>query len=167
MSLHSYVLRKLVQVQLYDDLNPVTRPQRLPLSTIRPDAQTLFSVLARHGHDSDVTARRAYEAGMHTLFPRDRPAYAVPDNWTSQLDVALSRLDQAAPVVKEQLLDALLRTVTHDQQLTIGEAELLRAVCATLHCPLPPLVAGPTGNSAVGDDEGEAVGVVPVNQDTH
>jgi hypothetical protein len=23
----------------------------------------------------------------------------------------------------------------------MGEAELLRAVCASLHCPLPPLVA--------------------------
>jgi Zn-dependent protease with chaperone function len=161
MSLHSYVLRKLVQVQLYDDLNPVTRPQRLPLSAIQQDAQTLFSVLARHGHDTDVAARRAYEAGMHALFPRDRPAYAVADNWTSRLDVALSRLDQAAPVVKEQLLDALLRTVTHDQQLTIGEAELLRAVCATLHCPLPPLVAGPTDENAIG----EAAGAVRVNQD--
>ena len=25
--------------------------------------------------------------------------------------------------------------------LTLGEAELLRAVCATVHCPLPPLVS--------------------------
>jgi hypothetical protein len=35
----------------------------------------------------------------------------------------------------------MLKTVTHDRKLTIGEAELFRAVCATLHCPLPPLVA--------------------------
>jgi hypothetical protein len=25
--------------------------------------------------------------------------------------------------------------------VTLGEAELLRVVCASLHCPLPPLVA--------------------------
>ena len=42
---------------------------------------------------------------------------------------------------KEQLVEAMVATVTHDQQLTIGEAELLRAVCASVHCPLPPLVA--------------------------
>ena len=56
------------------------------------------------------------------------------------LDLALSRLDPVAPVVKEQLVEAMVKTVKHDQQLTLGEAELLRAVCATLHCPLPPLV---------------------------
>jgi hypothetical protein len=35
----------------------------------------------------------------------------------------------------------MVAPVTLDQQLTIGEAELLRAVCASVHCPLPPLVA--------------------------
>ena len=44
-------------------------------------------------------------------------------------------------VTKEQLVEAMVATVTHDQQLTLGEAELLRAVCASLHCPLPPLLA--------------------------
>jgi hypothetical protein len=46
--------------------------------------------------------------------------------------------------MKEQLVEALVKTVTHDQQLTLGESELLRAVCATLHCPLPPLVSAAT-----------------------
>jgi hypothetical protein len=55
--------------------------------------------------------------------------------------MALSRLDQLVPLAKEQLVEAMVATVTHDQQLTMGEAELLRAVCAGLHCPLPPLVA--------------------------
>ncbi len=45
------------------------------------------------------------------------------------------------PIAKEQLVEAMVATVTHDQQLTMGEAELLRAVCASVHCPLPPLVA--------------------------
>jgi hypothetical protein len=34
-----------------------------------------------------------------------------------------------------------MKTVTHDQQLNVGEAELVRVVCGSLHCPLPPLVA--------------------------
>ena len=57
------------------------------------------------------------------------------------VEAPLSRLDQLAPVAKELLVEAMVATVTHDQQLTIGEAELLRAVCASVHCPLPPLVA--------------------------
>ena len=141
VSLHSYVLRKLAQMHLRDDLNPRVRPSRLTLQAVQQDAQVLFSVLAQHGHADETSARRAYEAGMHRLFPRARPAYGLPGPWPQALDLALSRLDQLAPIGKEQLVEAMVATVTHDQQLTMGEAELLRAVCASLHCPLPPLVA--------------------------
>jgi len=140
MSLHSYVLRKLAQVHLRDDLDPRRRMGRLTLNGVAADLQVLFSVLARHGHENENDARRAYEAGMHYLLPRERPAYAVPADWPQQLDVALSRLDQLVPAAREQLIEALVKTIAHDQRLTIGEAELLRAVCAALHCPLPPLM---------------------------
>jgi Zn-dependent protease with chaperone function len=141
VSLQSYVLRKLAQVQLRDDLNPAARVRQLPLNVVQKDVQVLFSVLAQHGHQDEVAARRAYEVGVHHLLPRARPAFVASENWAQPLDLALSRLDQLAPVAKEQLVEAMVKTVTHDQQLTLGESELLRAFCATLHCPLPPLVA--------------------------
>lgn len=140
MSLQSYVLRKLAQVQLRDDLNPAARTRTLPLNVVQKDIQVLFSVLAQHGHADAASARRAYEAGVHHLLPRERPSFAASENWTQSLDLALSRLDRLAPVMKEHLVEAMVKTVTHDQKLTLGEAELLRTVCATLHCPLPPLV---------------------------
>jgi hypothetical protein len=36
------------------------------------------------------------------------------------------------------LVEALEATVEADGKLTLEEAELLRAICASLHCPLPP-----------------------------
>jgi hypothetical protein len=30
--------------------------------------------------------------------------------------------------------------VNYDGRVTIGEAELVRAICAALHCPLPPML---------------------------
>lgn len=143
VSLQSYVLRKLAQVHLNDDLNPVARTRQLPLSAVQKDIQVLFSVLAQHGHADAAESRRAYEAGVHHLLPRQRPAFVNLAHWAQPLDLALSRLDQLAPIMKEQLVEALVKTVTHDQKLTLGEAELLRAVCATVHCPLPPLVTAP------------------------
>jgi Zn-dependent protease with chaperone function len=140
-SLQAYSLRKLAQVHLRDDLEARTRIGRVSLNAVTSELQTLFSVLALHGATSETDARRAYEAGMHTLLPRERPSFAVVANWQAPLDIALSRLDQLAPVAKEQLVEALAKTVTHDQQMTVGESELLRVVCATLHCPLPPLFA--------------------------
>lgn len=141
MSLQSYVLRKLAQVHLRDELSPSERTRRLTLDVVQKDIQVLFSVLAQHGQADETIARRAYEAGVHHLLPRARPEFVASANWAQPLDLALSRLDQLAPIVKEQLVEAMVKTVTHDQQLTLGESELLRTVCATLHCPLPPLVS--------------------------
>lgn len=138
ISLQSYVLRRLAQVHLRDDLEPRARPRQLPLNVVAAELQTLFSVLAQHGHQDEPSARRAYEAGMHALLPRERPAFSLPQNWTARLDVAMSRLDRLVPAAKEQLIAALVRTIAHDRQVTVGETELLRAVCASLHCPLPP-----------------------------
>jgi Zn-dependent protease with chaperone function len=144
VSLQNYVLRKLAQVHLNDDLNPVARTRQLPLSSVQKDIQVLFSGLAQHGHADAAASRRAYEAGVHHLLPRQRPSFVSLAHWAQPLDLALSRLDQLAPIMKEQLVEALVKTVTHDQKLTLGEAELLRAVCATVHCPLPPLVSAGT-----------------------
>jgi hypothetical protein len=143
VSLQNYVLRKLAHVQLTDEMAPTARVRVLPLNVVQKDIQVVFSVLAQHGNADATAARRAYEAGVHHLLPRARPSFVNLAHWAQPLDLALSRLDQLAPIMKEQLVEALVKTVTHDQRLTLAEAELLRAVCATVHCPLPPLV-GPT-----------------------
>ncbi len=140
LSLRSFALRKLAQVQLRDSIEPHGSARSLALDVVQQDVHVLFSVLAREGHHSEEESRRAYEAGMHHVYPRDRPAYAPPADWVAALDVALSRLDRLVPAAKEQLIEAMTKTVTHDKKLTLGEAELLRVVCASLHCPIPPLV---------------------------
>lgn len=147
MSLNGYVLRKLAQVHLRDDLERPSRLRELALDAVHGELQVLFSVLAAHGHADPAQARRAYEAGMHHLLPRERPGYAVPENWPALLDAALDRLDRLMPPAKEQLVEALVKTVAHDERLAIAEAELLRAVCAPLHCPLPPLVGAHTAQA--------------------
>ena len=141
-SVSRYALRKLVQVNLRDELDPAARLRILPLSAVVHDVQLVLSVLAQHGCQDEAAARRAYEIGAHHLYPRERPAYAAPAHWQAPLDSALSRLDRLAPLAKEQLVEALEKTILHDEQATIGEVELLRTVCASLHCPLPPLLGG-------------------------
>jgi Zn-dependent protease with chaperone function len=140
-SISRYALRKLVQVNLRDELEPAARLGALPLSGVASEVQVVLSVLAQQGCGDEAAARRAYEIGAHHLYPRVRPAYAAPAQWQGPLDSALSRLDRLAPLAKEQLIEALEKTILHDSQATIGEVELLRTVCASLHCPLPPLLA--------------------------
>lgn len=141
MSLAAYAVRKLAQVQLRDEMTPVTRPGQLTLSAVRGELRTLFSVLAREGHADESTAGAAFEAGMRALGVPTNTTLELESNWSTRLDAALNRLDLLQPAAKQLLIEALVRTITHDQQLAVNEAELLRAVCASLHCPLPPLIA--------------------------
>ncbi len=141
VSLHAYALAKLARVQLRDELDPRARTRRLTLDAVRDELQILFSVLSGQGHDDTTAARHAYEIGMHHLLPRDRPPYGIPARWPAKLDAALGKLDDLQPAAKEQLVEALVKTISNDLKLTIAEYELLRAVCGALHCPLPPLLA--------------------------
>jgi hypothetical protein len=60
--------------------------------------------------------------------------------WSAALDRALYCLDRLAPSDKGLVVTGLAATVGADGIVTLNEAELLRAICASLHCPLPPLV---------------------------
>jgi Zn-dependent protease with chaperone function len=139
VSIHAYALRKLAQVHLRDELQPGTRAFHVSIAGVAEDLQALFSVLALSGSEDETEARRAYETGMAQLLPMRRPPFQRLADWQPRLDVALNRIDRLAPAGKEMLVQALVRTISHDLRMTIAESELLRAVCATVHCPLPPL----------------------------
>ena len=141
VSIYAYALRKLAQVQLRDELEPGTRAFNLSIAAVEDDLQTLFSVLAMSGSEDEAEARRAYEIGMERLLPVHRPPFQRLANWPRRLDLALNRIDRLVPAGKELLVQALVRTISHDLRMTVAESELLRAVCAAVHCPLPPLDA--------------------------
>lgn len=100
----------------------------------------VFAVLARHGTRDTDQARQAYEAGLAPLLPRVRPAYAVIEDWVPLFDHALDELGELRIAAKQLLIEALVRTIAHDASLAPAEAELLRAICAVLECPLPPVL---------------------------
>jgi Zn-dependent protease with chaperone function len=137
LSAFEYALSRLLRVQLYEVLAP--RARRAPvvapkLFSLRAEVQALFSGLAREGGGK---SQAAYDQGVRKLFPMDTPSYLASVSWTV-LDRALIRLDMVAPAVKQELIGALVSTVAYDRLMTNEESELLRAVCGSLHCPLPP-----------------------------
>jgi Zn-dependent protease with chaperone function len=102
----------------------------------------LLRVLADYGHDDEAKQRAAFKAGVGSL-----------GDWAKEFEFASDRmrtvpvLDRGLDVLlglnsrgKESLLRAISATASHDGKLTIAEAELIRAVCATLDCPLPPIL---------------------------
>jgi hypothetical protein len=63
LSLHAYVLAKLAEFQLQDELDPANRARRMTLEEASDSLCVLFSVLARHGHEHEADARRATAGG--------------------------------------------------------------------------------------------------------
>jgi hypothetical protein len=58
----------------------------------------------------------------------------------ADFDAALRTLDRSAPGTKRRIVAACAACLQAKEQVTVREAELLRAICDTLDCPLPPLI---------------------------
>ncbi len=136
-----YVLTRLMRQMVAEAIRPraAGKPGRDPLKGHLADLAMLFAVVAHFGHADGKQARTAYTEGLRSLAALDWMPYQVPAGWAASLDAALRRLDRLEPASKPAVIEALVRTIWHDGQVTVREAELLRAVCAQLHCPLPPL----------------------------
>ena len=140
--LDEYCLAKLVQVQVIDSLDPSAafRDGRRNLSTCLDELRDLFALVARYGNDDHDAARRAFAAAVQEAVPGQAMAFAWPDAWQAALDDALAKLDRISPPGKELVVRGLTRAISDDGQITLAESELLRVVCAALHCPLPPVL---------------------------
>jgi Zn-dependent protease with chaperone function len=137
-----YCLGRLLDVQVRESLDPARHASfgRRRLSEVRVEVATLLAVLAQAGHDAPAQARRAYLAGLQRVFPREHVDYAPPSQGVLALDGVLGVLDALDPLAKQAVVEGLVATVAFDGQVCVAEAELLRTLCATLHCPLPPML---------------------------
>jgi Zn-dependent protease with chaperone function/uncharacterized tellurite resistance protein B-like protein len=132
-----FSLAKLLETLLNDELDARVPHGTVSLEAAQEEINVLFATLAQLGAQDEHNARIAYEAGMTVVLPMRSPEYTALSDWPRQLSDALPRLEQLQPLAKKRLIDGLVKTITSDEVMTEAEAELLRTVCALLHCPLP------------------------------
>jgi hypothetical protein len=134
-------LTALVRVGLMDELRRSADVGRGTLWNAADSLRTLLSVVAHHGAPADPTTREAaYRAGADAIAGAAAPSFALPPNWAIALDAALMQLAELEPGAKRRVVGAVTAAVAHDGRLRLAEAELLRAICGVLRCPLPPLM---------------------------
>jgi Zn-dependent protease with chaperone function len=109
---------------------------------MRRAALRLLRILAGHGDGDPARREAAFRAGTAKLGrwsegTDDEPATA---DTAAELDRCLDILRHVDLSTRARLIDALSATIRHDRKMTVEEAELMRAVCAGLDCPLPPLI---------------------------
>jgi Zn-dependent protease with chaperone function len=112
------------------------------LEEVQVECLELLTAVARAGSADPAAAQGALEAGLRSL--------GVPQGWrllpadrvdARRLDQVLARLDEAAPELKSRILSACAACALADQQVVPAEGGVLRAVAASLGCPVPPLAA--------------------------
>ncbi len=142
VSLFEYCLDRLLHVQVSESLDPSRHARfgRRKLSDVRSEVSTLLCVVAQSGHDDPTTAQRAYLAGIQRVLPRDHLPYLPRANGVLALDEIWAPLDALDPLAKQALVEAITAAISHDGRVSVAEAELLRTICAVLHCPLPPML---------------------------
>lgn len=142
---YEYCFYRILMSNLGQAIDPSGRrsPVRARRKALQPAAISLLRVLASYGHDSEASSRSAFDAGLAALGPwaRKYDYETDPDGYTvTALDRSLDVLLGLNSKGKESLLQAISATAGHDATLSVGEAELIRAVCATLDYPLPPIL---------------------------
>ena len=142
VQLEEYCLAKLVGIQVIDALDPSKSALsgRTKLTDCKAELAAVLAIVARYGNDDTGEAERAYLLGMHEVLPDAIDVYAPPDDFALALDRALPKLDLLAPAGKELLVRGLTCAIGADGVVAVSEAELLRTICAALHCPLPPML---------------------------
>jgi Zn-dependent protease with chaperone function len=145
IDLYEFCYYRILVSNLGRAISPSTSNKRKATSRepVQKAAIELLRIVAKHGHPDADEQRRAFAAGTTVFgkwgskfaFEADHE-YAVP-----VLDESLETLLALNGDGKKMLLEAITAVVMSDKTLTVAETELIRAVCASLDCPLPPILA--------------------------
>ena len=144
VDLDEYCLTRLLRVYLREAQQPRRAPvdglKKLP--ACRDSVALVCAVMAMEGSADESAARRAWLLAMQQAFPGEALAWSPPPpQWQAALERALDDLDGLLPPAKDMLIQSLLAAIRADGVISAAESELLRVICASLHCPLPAQAA--------------------------
>jgi Zn-dependent protease with chaperone function len=140
VSLFEWALQKTVFHSL-DAVFEETKPSmggRAELKDVLKPMSVLLSIISYSNELEKLSPSQAFKAGQELLglkvelIPKSSIGFEL-------LNDALLELAELKPLKKPALLKACAAIITADGKIAPIEVELLRAVAATIDCPMPPL----------------------------
>lgn len=138
LSIFEFALETIVRHRLAHALDAVPVRHTAGLGDVLDDAVVLLSALAHVGAPTTAEMRAAFGAGLAVL---TRAECGPVASTAKDLDGVLDRIGAAKDEVRARVVEAGVRTVLHDREVTRDEAHLLRAVAIALEAPLPAFLA--------------------------
>ena len=137
VTLSEFVQATLLRQHLREGAGKPIPTQFRKVEEVARDAHLVLSLIA-HASQGDTEAAHAKgEAVLGIELPGPVP---VAELSTARLGEALERLRHLQPFQKPRVLKACVEAAAADGTFRLAEAELVRAVAATLDCPLPPVI---------------------------
>ena len=147
-------LQKMLRRHL--ELSAGLTQEKVRFMRIRPLAHScsiLLSTLAHVGHNVPEKVAEAFQKGGMTLgLPADEVTlFDIAQCDLARLEAALGEVTEAAPGLKNLILNACVQTISADGFIGIKETELVRAIADSWGCAIPlPL------NQTAGSEQAKA-----------
>jgi hypothetical protein len=143
MTPFEFALQKLLTraLALGRDPSKAGAVQYYSFNAVKQEISVVLSALARTSSNAGLDPRAAFAAGAAQikLIEADLMFLAESASGFAALDAALDKLAGASLPIKQRTLMAAAHVVGADGEILVAEAELLRAISATLDVPMPPL----------------------------
>jgi Zn-dependent protease with chaperone function len=136
MTLGEFVLLTLCKRHLGPETRGAPPVKYNGIDAVAADCDVVLSLLAHAGGGGAP----AFGKGMAALGLPGGTLRAPAELDFAGVESAFYRLKLLAPLKKPLIVKACLEAVFADGKLTVAEGELMRAICATIDSPLPPIL---------------------------
>ena len=144
MSLFEWTLQKILLTHLKPHFDGVSssRVRFSGFKQLAGPCESVFSALVTASAASDAMGKQAFSEAARSLGLSHLRLLPFSEVGLQGLDAALDTLSGLAPGLKKDFLYSCAKLIAADNEITVEEAELFRAIADTLGCPVPPLLPG-------------------------
>jgi len=144
MTMEEFILESILTRRLHLDAGRAEQVKFNSAKEVGNESALLLSLIAFAGstRGDAAGASAAFAKGAAKLGLPAAAIIAAKDIALDRVKNALDQLRMLAPLQKPAVVMACVETVLADNKVKVAEAELLRAICTVIDCPLPPVIGG-------------------------
>lgn len=135
-----FTLYEFIYFSLVEKYLGKQEPNRKIISSWQPvinDIAVLLAAVVLASGNSPENQQTIFLQTLRSYTEQDFSAMLVRPPSLESLQEATQKLNRLSPLLKQPLIDACVDCILHDFQVTTHEANLLRAICERLDCPMP------------------------------
>jgi len=140
ISLNEFVVFSLVDEQLGEESGKPYRYRYNSLAALSSEITLVLSIIAISGHRELIEAEKSFTKAIKSIGQNNTKLLSHDRINMKNISQALKKIKLLNPQVKAKLVHAMIESVLADNEVKISETELMRAICAGIDVPVPPLL---------------------------